>query len=135
MSKLENKWEAFQTALHRLKEAIDMYEDDNNPVLLDGTIQRFEFTVELAWKLIKEYLESEKFGEFNSPKAVIKEAYKIQIIEEGEKWIEMLDDRNLTSHTYDEIIAKEIYNNIIHKYYQNFVKLEEKLKSEIKNGK
>lgn len=134
MSKLENKWEAFQTALNRLKEAIDMYEDDNNPVLLDGTIQRFEFTVELAWKLIKEYLESEKFGEFNSPKSVIKEAYKVQIIQNGEEWIEMLDDRNLTSHTYDEEVAKEIYHNILHKYYQNFVKLEEKLKSEIKNG-
>ena len=56
MEKLENKFNSFQTALNRLREAIKMYNQDNHPVLLDGTIQRFEFTVELAWKLIKEYL-------------------------------------------------------------------------------
>lgn len=135
MGKLEDKFDSFKTALNRLKEAIDMYEKDNHPVLLDGTIQRFEFTVELAWKLIKVYLEEEKFGEFNSPKAVIKEAYKVGIIEDGEKWLEMLDDRNLTSHTYDEAVAKEIYNSIIMQYYEQFIKLEDKLKDDIENGK
>lgn len=84
MEKLENKFNYFQTALNRLREAIKMYHQDNHPVLLDGTIQRFEFTVELAWKLIKEYLESEKFGEFNSSKMTIKEAYKVGLIEDGE---------------------------------------------------
>ena len=124
MGKLEDKFNSFQTASRRLKEAIDMYETDEHPVLLDGTIQRFEFTVELAWKLIKQYLENEKFGEFNSPKSVIKEAYKIGLIQNGEKWLEMLDDRNLTSHTYDENVAKEIYRNIQTQYYNEFVDLE-----------
>ncbi len=135
MGKLEDKFNSFQTALKRLKEAIDMYETDKHPVLLDGTIQRFEFTVELAWKLIKQYLENEKFGEFNSPKSVIKEAYKIGLIINGEKWLEMLDDRNLTSHTYDENVAKEIYINIQTQYYNEFADLEEKVKREIENGK
>lgn len=128
MEKLKNKYIAFSTALQRLKEAIDMYQDEKNLVLLDGTIQRFEFTVELAWKMIKEYLEFEKMGEFNSPRSTIKEAYRVNLIENGETWLDMLDDRNLTSHTYDEVVAKEIYHNIIKKYYEQFTKLEKVMK-------
>ena len=112
-----------------------MYKDDKNAVLLDGTIQRFEFTVELAWKTIKEYLEYEKFGEFNSPRSAIKEAYKINLIEDGEKWLDMLDDRNLTSHTYDENTAKEIYRNIISNYYEVLFKFKEKMIRVIENEK
>ena len=133
LEKLENKFKSFQTALERLREAINIYKNDNHPVLLDGTIQRFEFTVELAWKLLKEYLESEKFGEFNSPKSVVKEAFKIGLLEDGEIWLDMLDDRNLTSHTYDEETAKEIYRNIISKYEEQFIKLENKIEEVIKD--
>lgn len=135
MSRLEERFEAFSTALTRLKEAINMYKEDKNAVLLDGTIQRFEFTVELAWKTIKEYLEYEKLGEFNSPRSAIKEAYKINLIEDGEKWLNMLDDRNLTSHTYDENIAKEIYRNIITDYYNVLLNFKEKMVSVIENEK
>lgn len=133
MTKLENKYTAFSTALERLKEAIDLYQKQENPVLLDGTIQRFEFCVELGWKLLKEYLEFEKLGEFNSPRSTIKECFSIGLIEDAEKWLDMLDDRNLTSHTYDEEIAKEIYRNIIAKYYQTLVTTKNKVKSVIKN--
>lgn len=135
MIRLEERFETFSTALTRLKEAIDMYKDDKNAVLLDGTIQRFEFTVELAWKTIKEYLEYEKLGEFNSPRSAVKEAYKINLIEDGEKWLEMLDDRNLTSHTYDENTAKEIYRNIITSYYDVLLKFKEKMIRVIENEK
>lgn len=133
MTKLQNKYTAFSTALERLKEAIDLYKEQENPVLLDGTIQRFEFCVELGWKLLKEYLEFEKLGEFNSPRATIKESFSIGLIEDAEKWLDMLDDRNLTSHTYDEEIAKEIYRNIITKYYEILETTKNKVKSVIKN--
>ena len=135
MIRLEERFETFSTALTRLKEAIDMYKDDKNVVLLDGTIQRFEFTVELAWKTIKEYLEYEKLGEFNSLRSAVKEAYKINLIEDGEKWLEMLDDRNLTRHTYDENTAKEIYRNIITSYYDVLLKFKEKMIRVIENEK
>ena len=135
MIRLEERFETFSTALTRLKEAIDMYKDDKNAVLLDGTIQRFEFTVELAWTTIKEYLEYEKLGEFNSPRSAVKEAYKINLIEDGEKWLEMLDDRNLTNRTYDENTAKEIYRNIITSYYDVLLKFKEKMIRVIENEK
>lgn len=133
MTKLENKYTAFNTALTRLKEAIDLYEQQDNPVLLDGTIQRFEFCVELGWKMLKEYLEYEKIGEFNSPRSVIKECFQIGLIENAEQWLDMLDDRNLTSHTYDEEIAKEIYRNIITKYYNILINTRNKVKSVVEN--
>lgn len=133
MTKLENKYTAFDTALTRLKEAIDLYKTQENPVLLDGTIQRFEFCVELGWKLLKEYLEYEKIGEFNSPRSTVKECFSIGLIEDAEQWLDMLDDRNLTSHTYDEEIAKEIYRNIITKYYDILVMTRNKMKSVIED--
>lgn len=133
MTKLENKYTAFDTALTRLKEAIDLYQTQENPVLLDGTIQRFEFCVELGWKLLKEYLEYEKIGDFNSPRSTIKECFSIGLIEDAEQWLDMLDDRNLTSHTYDEEIAKEIYRNIITKYYDILVATRNKVKSVMEN--
>lgn len=135
MEKLELKYEAFSKALFRLKEAIDLYEKEENAVLLDGTIQRFEFTIELAWKLLKEYLSYEKLGDFNSPRATVKESYKQGIISDGETWLDMLDDRNLTSHTYDEETAEEIYKNIVSKYYNILKQLKEKMGSVISNEK
>lgn len=135
MTKLENKFTAFDTALNRLKEAIDLYKKQENTVLLDGTIQRFEFCVELGWKTLKEYLEYEKIGEFNSPRATIKECFSIGLIQNAEEWLDMLDDRNLTSHTYDEVIAKEIYRNIITKYYDILINTRNNIKREIENEK
>lgn len=133
MTKLQNKYKAFATALQRLKEAIDLYKEQENPVLLDGTIQRFEFCVELGWKMLKQYLEYEKIGEFNSPRSSIKECFSIGFISNAEEWLDMLDDRNLTSHTYDEEIAKEIYRNIITKYYDVLISTRNKMKSVIEN--
>ena len=70
-------------------------------------------------------------GEFNSPRATVKECFQIGIIENAEEWLDMLDDRNLTSHTYDEEIAKEIYSNILSKYYKTLEKTRNKMKSVI----
>lgn len=65
---------------------------------------------------MKEYLESENLVGFNTPKMVVKEIYKIGLIDNGETWLDMLNDRNLASHTYDEETAKQIYLNIVNEY-------------------
>jgi nucleotidyltransferase substrate binding protein (TIGR01987 family) len=103
----------------RLKEALD--EDISNPLLYDGVIQRFEFTYELAWKLMKAYLEYEGIAEVNSPRGAFKEAYKAGLIFEGDIWIDMIGDRNLAAHTYNEEMAKAIYNRIKDQYFERFV--------------
>lgn len=122
----------FGKALLRLNEAID--ESKNNPVsstLKDGVIQRFEFCYEICWKLIKYYLENEGIQEAKSPKSTFREAFKIGIIEDGEVWIDMLNDRNLTSHVYDEDVAFDIYGKIISIYFEQMNNMYVLLKSKV----
>ncbi len=78
---------------------------------IDATIQRFEFTIELFWKLLKAILK-EKGVDVHYPKDVLKEAYRGHLIDHEDVWVSMLHDRNLTSHTYDEKLADEIYERI-----------------------
>ena len=78
---------------------------------VDATIQRFEFTIELFWKLLKVILE-DKGIDVQYPKDVLKEAYKGHLIDDEIIWLSMLKDRNMTSHTYDEKLANEIYQRI-----------------------
>ncbi|MGL4226284.1 MAG: HI0074 family nucleotidyltransferase substrate-binding subunit, partial [Rickettsia sp.] len=78
---------------------------------IDATIQRFDFTFELAWKFLKEYF-SQKGTILHYPKEVVKEGYAAGIINDEQLWIQMLLDRNMTSHTYDEKLANEIHSRI-----------------------
>ncbi|MCD6136688.1 nucleotidyltransferase substrate binding protein [Candidatus Bipolaricaulota bacterium] len=83
-----------------------------------GIIQFYEVCFELSWKTMKDYLESEGFL-VKSPKQAIKQAFHIEIIEDGELWLSALEDRNLTSHTYDEATI----DNVIAKIRQDYFKL------------
>jgi nucleotidyltransferase substrate binding protein (TIGR01987 family) len=82
-----------------------------NRVVTDATIQRFEFTVELFWKLLKKLVMA-KGTEVVFPKDVLRAAYAGHLIDDENAWIDMLDDRNMTSHTYNEELADEIYERI-----------------------
>lgn len=89
-----------------------------NPSVVEkaGVIQFFETTFELAWKLLKDYLNYLGY-DVKSPRDAIKTAYSTELIKNGDVWIEALMDRNLTTHTYDEKIADEIYVKIKENYY------------------
>ncbi len=95
-----------------------------------GIIQLFEVTFELSWKLMKDYLESQGFI-VKSPREAIKQAYQTDMISEGHIWIDALADRNLTNHTYDEKLAKQMVDSIVKIYFQEIEKLYEKLKKEL----
>ena len=82
---------------------------------LDATIQRFEFCFELAWKLMKAVLEYEGI-EANSPRGCIREGWKQRLISNAEAWLEMMEKRKLSSHTYDENVAREIYHDVKQRY-------------------
>jgi len=119
-SKLVN----FSKALLRLEEGLAEYKDDNT-LLRDGIIQRFEFTFELAWKAMKEVFEDEGLIGLNTPKSVLKEAFAMGIIVDEKLWINMLSDRNATSHIYSESVATEICNNIVNKYFVELKKVKD----------
>jgi len=95
-------------ALIKLKEALTLGDEE---IVRDGTIQRFEFTFELAWKLMKKI--NAFYGiETNSPRQAIKQAFREKIISNNPLWLEILECRNIISHTYSEESSLNIYNNI-----------------------
>ncbi len=83
----------------------------------EGAIQRFEYTFELAWKTLKDYLiYSGIIFDQITPRAVIKQAFAARIIEDGQIWIEMLEQRNLMSHTYNREIFETVFCSIAERY-------------------
>jgi len=92
-----------------------------------GLIKAFEYTYELAWNTLKDYLEYQGILNMAGSRDVIREAFKVDLIADGEKWMEMLQSRNLTSHSYNEDTADEIASSIIGSYYSLFVALEVKM--------
>lgn len=116
MSKLQIE-EAFlrvEKALKSLNVAL-LKPIDVDDLYLDATIQRFEFSIELFWKLLKLLLAS-KGVDVVYPKDVLRESFAGKLIDDEQMWLAMLRDRNLTSHTYNEELAITIYANI-KKYY------------------
>ncbi len=95
-----------------------------------GIIQFFEMTFELAWKVLKDYLEAEGYL-VNSPRDTIKQAFQIGIIDNGHVWIDALSNRNLTTHTYDEALAKKMTIEIVQLYFPELKKMHDKLSEEI----
>ncbi|MGN0707335.1 MAG: HI0074 family nucleotidyltransferase substrate-binding subunit [Faecalibacterium sp.] len=120
MDKLHEKYNYFAAAVSRLREALDDYKKNPLDSVRDGSIQRFEFCTELAWKTMREYLLDQGYTEINSPKAVVKQAFAFGIIQDQQAWVELLNDRNLTSHVYDEATAKAIFERIEGKYLALF---------------
>jgi nucleotidyltransferase substrate binding protein (TIGR01987 family) len=128
MSKrFEERLSNLKNAIDRLEEAIEDDKKYNLDSIKDGVIQRFEFTLELSWKILKYYMESEGTIDISTPKKVIREAFHLGIIENAEIWINMLDDRNLTSHTYNRDTANTIFINITENYVEEIAKLHNKL--------
>ena len=108
--------EVEQEAIDYLNQALDRFDEAlaiplTNPLAIDGTIQRFEFSFELSWKAIK--VIAFHFGvDQRSPRDAIKAAYGLGWIDDEAIWLEILKDRNLCSHTYKEDIANEVYRKL-----------------------
>ena len=88
----------------------------------EGMVQRFEYTFELAWKTLKDFLESKGFAE-KYPRDIIKRAFETDAIDDGELWLEMLDNRNLMSHTYNKQVFENAVKNISSEYHNQLYKL------------
>ena len=95
-----------------------------------GIIQFFEMTFELAWKVLKDYLESEGYM-VKSPRETVKQAFQIGLIDNGHIWIDALSNRNLTTHTYDEKLATKMTSEILNAYLPELDKLYNKLSEEL----
>ena len=106
---LRHLFDDLDRSLDRLAEGLAVPAEQ--PLAIDGTIQRFEFTFELFWKAVRRLLARQGI-DANSPKAVLQHAYRQGWLGDEQAWLKMLEDRNLTSHTYQEPLALEFYRRI-----------------------
>ena len=127
MIKVKYAVEKFTNGFERLKEAITLAKDDLDK---DGAIQRFEFTFELLWKALKIFLEYQGIL-VNTPRESLKEAFRINLLGDEEIFLDMLEDRNRTSHIYDKETSEEIFERIKTVYLQAIKKVLDNLRGKI----
>lgn len=110
------RFENFEKSLQNLDETIDCINKNGiNKIYTMALIQAFEISFELGWKTIKDYLEYNGI-KTDTPRETIKEAFSMNLITDGQTWINMMESRNKTSHTYKEFVAKEIAEEILNQY-------------------
>ena len=95
-----------------------------------GIIQFFEMTFELAWKVLKDYLESDGYV-VKSPRESIKQAFQNEIINDGHIWMDALSVRNLTTHTYDANLVKKLIDDIVNIYFPELKQMHDRLEKEL----
>ncbi|MBD1392404.1 nucleotidyltransferase substrate binding protein [Mucilaginibacter glaciei] len=115
----------YKKALRQLEKFIDKV--DLNELEEQGLIKAFEYTYELGWTTLKDYLQFQGITNMVGSRDVIREAFKAELITNGDVWMQMLQSRNLTSHSYNEDTAEEIVNAITETYFNEFKELEAKL--------
>ncbi len=129
----EQRLSNYNKALSKLSEAVSLNQKrELSELEKQGLIQAFEYTHELAWKVMQDYLIYQGYTEIRGSRDATREAFRVEIISDGDNWMEMIKKRNLTSHTYNEETSEEIYQNIISDFFPLFVKFEKMMKS-IKN--
>ena len=119
----------FENALKQLVEGVDKFANTEENIIKAGIIQRFEFTHELAWKVLKDYLEYEGLNQIIGSRTATREAFNKNILENGEVWMEMIESRNNTVHTYQASILEEEYEKIIKHYLPALLSFERKMKT------
>lgn len=92
-----------------------------------GLIQSFEFTHELGWNVLKDYLVYQGNTSITGPRDATREAFRAGILDDGEGWMEMIVSRNQTSHTYNQNVADEIVTHIVQRYHALFLDLRERM--------
>jgi len=119
----------FERALSQLSEGIESFGVNPIDLIKEGIIQRFEFTHELAWKVMKDYLEYEGYQNISGSRSATKEAFNKGLLVEGQIWMDMIESRNNTVHTYNPDILEVEYNKIINSYYDLLIAFQNKMKT------
>ena len=111
----KERFQNFTKSMKYLEKALQIVEPDI--VQKAGIIQFFEMSFELAWNMLKDYLEEQGFVDVKSPRGALKKAFEMNLLENGHDWMDLLQDRNLTAHVYDEQKATEMELLIQRKYF------------------
>ena len=133
----KQRFSTYKKALSKLTIAVELIRNnidltresklnDNDELQLEGLIQRFEYTQELAWKVMVDYLKFQGYQDIKGSRDAFRNSLRIGIIT-SDKWMNTIEDRNRTSHTYDDVTAYDVMLNIINIYYPLFVDFEKRM--------
>ncbi len=126
----------FVKAFTQLKEAVELAEQRQLSKLEEqGLIQAFEYTHELAWNTLKDFLEDRGVTNIYGSRDATRESFKTGLIENGEAWMAMIDSRNQTTHTYNQETVAKIVSAVIHVYFAEFEELKVRLETLKKEAK
>ena len=130
----QQRFNNYRKALVKLAQAVELLsgqvnrEEAVDELMQEGLIQRFEYTHELAWKVMKDYAEYQGYTDVRGSRDAIRKALEMGLVDDR-RWMETIEDRNLTVHNYDNEIAAEIYAHIMQVYYPLFMSFEQKMYS------
>ena len=130
----QQRFSNYRKALVKFNQAVELLskhierEETVDELLQEGLIQRFEYTHELAWKVMKDYAEYQGYTDVRGSRDAIRKALEMNLIDD-KHWMDTIEDRNLTVHNYDNEVAAEIYENIMHVYCPLFVSFGQKMQS------
>ncbi|MGK2913452.1 MAG: nucleotidyltransferase substrate binding protein [Porticoccaceae bacterium] len=128
----KQRFDNFTRALHQLKLAVELSQQRPlSDLEKQGVIQAFEFVHELAWNVLKDFLEFEGIQGIVGSRGTVREAFKRALIDDGELWMDMIEKRNLASHTYNQALADELVRIIIDGYYPAFLALQQHMQSRL----
>lgn len=131
----QQRFQNFQRAFGLLREAMDQDLNQLNQLEKEGIIQRFEFTFELAWKVLKDKMEHDGLViDQISPRAVVRLAYQSKYIDDAEVWLRMIGDRNLMNHIYDSAKFEMVLQAIASDYLPMLTDWQLGLLSEVVQG-
>jgi len=138
----EQRFSNFVKALNKLTQAVE-YINHNlknthaiesvdlsstlDEIIKEGLIQRFEYTHELAWNVMRDYSTYQGNPNVGGGRDATREAFKLQLISDGNCWMDMIGSRNKTSHTYNQETANEIYSKILNDYYPAFLEFQKNM--------
>ena len=123
----QQRFANYQKALEQLCKFID--HGELNELEVQGLIKAFEYTHELAWNVLRDYLLSQGSQAIHGSRDATREAFKLDLIDDGECWMDMIRDRNRSVHTYNQDTAKAIVDNIRDRFFEQFQRLEQTMSS------
>ncbi len=130
MPRWQQRFTNYQRAYAQLASAVELMRSrELSDLEKQGVIQAFEFTRELAWNVLKDYLNWQGETEITGARDAIRESFKRGLIEEGQTWMAMLQDRNRTSHTYNESTMREILASIDTSYQAQLASLQSRFET------
>lgn len=120
----KQRFSNFNKALTQLQKFID--KGELSELEAQGLVKAFEYTYELAWNTIKDFLEFSGQSDIYGSRDAIRKGFQLGLITDGEGWMDMLKSRNQTSHIYNEDTARQINNAVVTRYYGLFIRLRTK---------